>query len=148
MRILEFEGPNIQRNVNVQLEEDMNVGINVGDIVISDWRDDINNWSLKLEATHLEGKSHSLPPGLITFKGIDKVDKLRGNKEGQINHLSKSAIIDDGQIEIISASNERGEYKVKFSNDALNLYLPVNLVKTDTYNTRLTWTLEATPQSK
>lgn len=148
VRILEFEGPNIQRNVNVQLEGDMNVGINVGDIVISDWRDDINNWSLKLEATHLEGKSHSLPSGLITFKGIDKIDKLRGNKEGQINHLSKSTIIDDGQIEIISASNERGEYKVKFSSDALNLYLPVNLVKTDTYNTRLTWTLEATPQSK
>lgn len=148
VRILDFEAPNIEDEVNLRIAEDMTAEVDIGNMIISDWRDNENNWRLHLEASRLQSEINTLSKGLIIFAGVKDIDKIRGNKEGTLSQQGGNVIIDDGKIEVTSAINERGEYRILFNNKALKLHFPTSEVRKGTYKTRLTWTLESTPVIK
>ena len=143
---LDLEIPEISENIEVIIQEKMDIGIPVGNMKITDWRDKENNWKVMLEATPLRSEFHSLPKGTLSLAGIDKVTKLNGDKSGSINILADNLVIDDGAVEIMNAFNERGEYEVKFKDNAFRLNLLSSMIRQGTYSTRLTWTLESTSE--
>lgn len=146
VRELKFEGPEINENVEVTMAGEMNTETSIGNIKFTDWRDNSNNWKLTLEAIQLKNDSHTLPKGILSIEGVDKITKLDGDKSGDISMLKENKIIDDGPIEIVSSTNERGIYELKFKDNALKFNLTPDVVKKGTYNTKLTWKLESTPE--
>lgn len=144
VRELKLEGPKIDRNATVKIQDNMSSQMAVDNIKLTDWRDNSNDWRLSLEATQLKNESHSLPKGTLSFKGIDTVNKIDGDKSGSISTLQNEIAIDDGSIEVINATSERGVYDIKFKDESLRFNLSPDFVKKGTYNTKLTWTLEST----
>lgn len=146
-RILDFSAPYIENGFEIRIQQDMRKNLHVGNMTIRDWRENnTNNWKLHLEASKLNNGDHILPSGVMTIAGIDKVKKVDGDKEGSLTYMNESRIIDDGRIEMISADSERGAYIVSFKDDALKFHFPTNNVRRGVYNTKLTWTLESTPE--
>lgn len=146
VRELSIEAPAIESNVDVVIQENMNIDIPIGNMNITDWRDKSNNWKVLLEATQLTNNSTDLPKGTLRFSGVEEVLKLSGNKSGSISTLKNNMSIDDGPIEILKAFNERGEYEVKFKESALEINLLSSLVRRGSYSTKLTWTLQSSPE--
>lgn len=146
VRELTFETPKVIDDVEVEINSEMTTGVSIDNVTVTDWRDEINDWKLTLSASQLQSNSHMLPKGTLEFAGINKVNKVDGNKSGNMNTLKDYRVIDDGEIEIVNANNERGIYEIEFKDEALKFNLSPTTVKKGTYNTTLTWTLKSTPQ--
>lgn len=145
VRTLSFQAPHVESDLEITIGDDMYAEAEVGEMNITDWRDDTNNWKIYLSASNLESKVNTLQSGLISIKGVDQVSKKRGDKEGSIRHLNENIVIDDGKVEIMSSVNERGEYKVSFKENALNFNFPLHETRKAVYKTTMTWTLESSP---
>lgn len=146
-RTLDFSAPHVESGFEIKIQPDMEKDLHIGNMTIRDWRENNqNNWKLSLEASNLKSNTHTLRSGVMSFDGIENLSKLDGDKEGSLSHMSQNEIIDDGRVEIISADSERGAYVVSFKVNALKFNFPTNEIRKGIYDTKLTWTLESTPE--
>lgn len=147
IKTLDFKIPNIANELNVEIKENMYTETGVGELKITDWRDETaNNWKVYLEASNLKNGIHTLPDGVMSLDGIQDIIKADGDKSSSLSYVDDKKVIDDGRIELISSINERGAYVVSFKDKALNFNFPTGEVRKGAYNTKLTWTLESTSE--
>lgn len=145
-KVLTFKAPDIESNINLEIQDDMTIEVDIANMIVDDWRDGNNDWNLYLEASRFINKNHVLPEGVISLAGVNEIKKIKGNKEGLLTHLNEDMILDDGVIQLISATNERGSYEVNFKEKALRFKFPTGETRKGSYSTKLTWTLESSPE--
>lgn len=147
-KTISFEKPSISNIDNVTLgESKRTVTANVTPMFIKDWRDTSNDWRLLVSATRakLKGEEYYLPVGTMELKAISDVERITGSGSIPTTKLTTKTAIDNGQVAIAESTDSRGEYRVIFPSNALEISVDPTTAKAGTYTSTITWELVTAP---
>lgn len=116
-------------------------------IIVKDWRDAPNEWSLHVSASpvKLENENFFLPVGTIQLDAIDQVMRIKGSGDMPTKRLITKTALDDGEVTVVQSMNSRGEYKLEFPSQALEITIDPTTTKAGKYESTMTWKLVTAP---
>lgn len=114
---------------------------NIDPVIIKDWRDTTNEWSLRVSATRmkLEDEAFYLPVGTLGLKAVENIERISGSGDMPVKKLTAKSIIDNGQVAVAESTNSRGEYHIEFLNNALEITIDPITAKAGKYESTVTW---------
>lgn len=114
---------------------------NIDPVIIKDWRDTTNEWSLRVSATRmkLEDEAFYLPVGTLGLKAVENIERISGSGDMPVKKLTAKSIIDNGQVAVVESTSSRGEYHIEFPNNALEITIDPITAKAGKYESTVTW---------
>lgn len=116
---------------------------------VTDLRGTQAGYSLSVSASQFQNTDgHKLPVGSITLDGVKSIERVgTGTGTAPLAKLNSTTAIDGGEVLVANAAagTGAGVFDISFNEDALGLIVDATTAKVGTYESTLTWNLQATP---
>lgn len=124
----------------------------VSEIIVNDWRDSSNQWKINVSASPMKvvNGTHELPEGTLNLNEISSIHRWAGNGSQPLNRHTTKRPLDNGKINLVEAYSSKGEFRINFPKDALEITVDPTTTIIDNpsgtkYETTITWELVTGP---
>lgn len=89
------------------------VSTEIAHVIVEDWRETSNNWSLSISASPLRrtDDAFELPEGTLSLKGVSHIEKLNGGGVLPMKRLTGKTAIDESKVVLVEGENSKGSLK-------------------------------------